>query len=321
MSGRYLVTGAAGLVGFEVVRQLLERGQAVRSVDRFKKAGRADLDALAAVHKGKLEIVAQDLARESAAVRGERWESVFHLAAIVGVAHVRAHPYETLEVNLRSTLNLLDACIERAPGSVVFTSSSENYAGGIEAGALPIPTPEDVPLSISDVTEPRWSYAASKIAGESMLFSAARESRFVPIVVRLHNVYGPRMPPTHAVPEILARCKRKVDPFPLYGPEQTRSFLHVSDCARALLLLHERVKDAAGGIYNIGSGRETRIDELAKLCFDVSGHHPRIEHQPHSPGSVARRVPDVKKLEALGWKQTIKLEDGVAECWRALAGR
>jgi UDP-glucose 4-epimerase/UDP-glucuronate decarboxylase len=300
---------------------LLGRGHSVRSVDRFQKAGRADLVALAAEHKGKLEIVAQDLARESSALRGERWESVFHLAAIVGVAHVRAQPYETLEVNLRSTLNVLDACIERAPGSVIFSSSSENYAGGVADGALPVPTGEDVPLSISDVQEPRWSYAASKIAGESMVFSAARKSAFVPIVVRLHNVYGPRMPPTHAVPEILARCRRKADPFALYGAEQTRSFLHVSDCALALLVLHEKVRDAAGGIYNIGSSRETRIDELAQLCFEVSGHHPRIDLQPHSPGSVARRVPDVTKLEALGWKQTIRLEDGVAECWKVLNAR
>ncbi len=321
MSGRFLVTGAAGLVGFELVRQLLERGRAVRSIDRFKKAGRADLDALAAQYPGRLEIVAQDLARESSAVRGERWESVFHLAAIVGVAYVRAHPYETLDVNLRSTLNVLDACIERAPGSLVFSSSSENYAAGVDAGTLPVPTGEDVPLTISDVQEPRWSYAASKIAGESLVFSAARESAFVPIVVRLHNVYGPRMPPTHAVPEILARCQRKSDPFALYGAEQTRSFLHVSDCARALLVLHEQVKDARGGIYNVGSSRETRIDELAQLCFELSGHHPRIDRQPHSPGSVARRVPDVTKLESLGWKQTIRLEDGVAECWRALAQR
>jgi UDP-glucose 4-epimerase/UDP-glucuronate decarboxylase len=291
----------------------------VRAVDRFKKSSRVDLDALAARFPGRLEIVGQDLARESSALRGERWESVLHLAAIVGVAYVRAHPYETLDVNLRSTLNVLDACLERAPGSVIFSSSSENYAGGIDAGELPIPTPEDVPLSVSDVQEPRWSYAASKIAGESMLFSAARESSFVPLVARLHNVYGPRMPPTHAVPEILARCKQKADPFALYGAEQTRSFLHVSDCASAVLLLHEKVKDKGGGIYHIGSGREIRIEELAQMCFEVSGHHPKIDRQPHSPGSVARRVPDVKKLEALGWKQTIRLEDGLLECWKALA--
>jgi UDP-glucuronate decarboxylase len=318
MSGRFLVTGAAGLVGFEAVRLLCERGHAVRAVDRFKKSPRADLDALAAQHRGRLEIVAADLARDPAPLRGERFESVFHLAAIVGVAYVRAHPYETLDVNLRSTLNVLDACIERAPGSVIFSSSSENYASGVDAGQLPIPTPEAVALSISDVQEPRWSYAASKIAGESMLFSAARESSFVPIVARLHNVYGPRMPPTHAVPEILARCKQKADPFALYGAEQTRSFLHVADCASALLVLHERVTDKSGGIYHIGSGREIRIDALAELCFTVSGHHPKLDRQPHSPGSVARRVPDVRKLEALGWKQTIALEDGLVECWKAL---
>ena len=321
MSGRFLVTGAAGLVGFEAAKLLLERGHAVRTIDRFLKGPRADLDALASQHKGKLEIVAADLARDSAAVRGERWESVFHLAAIVGVAYVRAHPYETLDVNLRSTLNVLDACIERAPGSVIFSSSSENYAAGVDAQQLPIPTPEAVTLSVSDVEEPRWSYAASKIAGESMLFSAARESSFVPIVARLHNVYGPRMPPTHVVPEMLARCKTKTDPFPVYGPEQTRSFLHVSDCARALLVLHEKVQDKSGGIYHIGSGREIRIDELARMCFAVSGHRPKFDNRPHSPGSVMRRVPDVKKLESLGWKQTIALEDGLLECWKSLNAR
>jgi UDP-glucose 4-epimerase/UDP-glucuronate decarboxylase len=319
VSGRFLVTGAAGLVGFEAARLLCERGHSVRAIDRFRKGPRADLDALAARFPGRLEIVAADLARETAALRGERWESVFHLAAIVGVAYVRAHPYETLDVNLRSTLNVLDACIERAPGSVIFSSSSENYAAGVDAGRLPLPTPEGVELGVSDVAEPRWSYAASKIAGESLLFSAAREAAFVPIVARLHNVYGPRMPPTHVVPELLARCRAKTDPFPVYGPEQTRSFLHVSDCASALLVLHEKVREKQGGIYNIGSGREVRIDELARMCFAVSGHHPRFDNKPHSPGSVMRRVPDVRKLEALGWKQTIRLEDGLAECWKALA--
>lgn len=317
MSGRFLVTGAAGLVAFEAVRQLCESGHSVRAVDWFRKGPRADLDALAARHRGRLEIVAQDLARDASCLRGERWESVFHLAAIVGVAYVRAHPYETLDVNLRSTLNVLEACRERAPGSVIFSSSSENYAAGVDAGRLPLPTPENVELGVSDVEEPRWSYAASKIAGESMLFAAAREADFVPIVARLHNVYGPRMPTTHVVPEMLARCQAGTDPFPVYGPAQTRSFLHVSDCARALLVLHEKVA-RPGGIWNIGSGREIRIDELARLCFAVSGHRPKLDERPHSPGSVMRRVPDVRKLESLGWKQTIRLEDGLAECWRAI---
>lgn len=317
MSARCLVTGAAGLVGFEVVRQLLAADRDVRAIDTFKKVGRADLDVLARDAGKRLEIVEQDLARDTSALAGERFDVVFHLAAIVGVAYVRAHPYETLDVNLRSTLNVLDACRRIEPRAVLFTSSSENYAAGVDAGRLPLPTPEGVDLSIADVREPRWSYAASKIAGETAVFAAAREHAFTPIVARLHNVYGPRMPPTHAVPEIMLRCRRKVDPFPIYGPDQTRSFLHVEDAARALILTTERVHGPAGGIFHVGSSREVRIEDLARMIFDVSGHHPRIERHPPSPGSVSRRVPDVTALRALGFEPRIGLEEGLRDCWRS----
>jgi UDP-glucose 4-epimerase/UDP-glucuronate decarboxylase len=197
----------------------------------------------------------------------------------------------------------------------VFASSSENYAWGVERGLVPLPTPEDVVLGVDDVALPRWSYAASKIAGESAVFSAARLGGFVPVIARVHNVYGPRMGPTHVIPELLDRCRRRVDPFPVYGPEQTRSFLHVEDAARAFRLIAGAARGGAGGITNVGSDAETKIDELVRIVLAVTGHRPRIEPKPAPAGSVARRVPDTQKLAQLGFEPRISLEKGVQACW------
>ncbi len=321
MSGprRTLVTGAAGVIGLELARALLERGESVVLADTGRKWGPADMRALAEKHRGRAEVVAADLAREPQALQG-RFDAIFHLAAIVGVRYVSEHPYETLDVNLRSTLNVLDHALETGTQVLMFASSSENYASGVDAGFVPVPTPEQVTLSIADIALPRWSYAASKMAGESAVFAAARQGGFAPVIVRFHNAYGPRMGPTHVIPEFLERCKQRVDPFPVYGPEQTRSFLHVTDAARAVLMAADAAvaDQSRAGIWNVGSGVETRISELAKLVFEVTGHRPKVDPRPAPPGSVARRVPDVSKLAALGFRPEIGLESGLRECWRAL---
>src|SRR5262249_30317587 len=112
--GRYIVTGAGGLIGFELVRQLLIANEMVLAVDVFKKGGRSDLEQLAKKHAGALEIVETDLASDPNAlasissVWGAPVDAIFHFAAIVGVSYVTDHPYETLSVNIRSTLNMLD---------------------------------------------------------------------------------------------------------------------------------------------------------------------------------------------------------------------
>ena len=317
---RHLVTGAAGVIGFDLARALLERGDSVVSVDRGLKGGLDDLHALAARHEGRLELREGDLAGDAALAAG-RFDTVFHFAAIVGVRYVCDHPWETLDVNLRSTLNVLQGCIDAPPKAVFFASSSENYASGADAGTVAIPTPEEVTLSIADVALPRWSYAASKIAGESAVFAAAREGGFAPVVVRFHNVYGPRMGPTHVIPEFLERCRRRTDPFPVFGPEQTRSFLHVEDAARALLAVHDHVRAEPdrGGLYNIGSPLETSVDELARLVFEVTGFHPRVDARPAPEGSVRRRVPDTRKLAALGFAPRIELREGIRACWERAA--
>lgn len=316
---RTLVTGAAGVIGFDLCRHLLAQGRSVVALDTGFKWGLDDLRELVAAHPGRAELVTADLAREPEALEG-RFDAIYHLAAIVGVRYVSEHPYETLEVNLRSTLNLFDHARRSPPRAVMFASSSENYASGVDAGFVPVPTPEDVTLSIGDIALPRWSYAASKIAGESALFAAARDGGFAPVVIRFHNVYGPRMGPTHVVPEFLERCRQGVDPFPVYGPEQTRSFLYVSDAARAVAAIVQAAAadPARGGLWNVGSEVETRIEDLARRVFAVTGHRPAIAPQPAPPGSVSRRVPDVSKLRGLGFRPEVDLDQGLAACWAAL---
>lgn len=317
---RHLVTGAAGVIGFDLTRALLERGDEVVAVDMGKKGGLADLHALGSEHDGRLSVAEVDLTSDTSPVEG-RFDAIFHLAAIVGVKYVTDHPYETMAVNMRTVLGVLDRAIDQGAGAVLFASSSENYASGVDAGTVPVPTPEDITLSVADIELPRWSYAASKIAGESAVFGAARVGGFTPAVVRFHNIYGPRMGPTHVIPEMLERCRNQVDPFPIFGSDQTRSFLHVSDASRALLAVMDTALAGNGGLYNIGCGTETAIGDLARLIFDVTGHHPEVDEKTAPPGSVRRRVPDVSKLSALGFAPEVSLDDGVRGCWEAAADR
>jgi UDP-glucose 4-epimerase/UDP-glucuronate decarboxylase len=331
---RHLVTGAAGVIGFELVRQLLAAGDEVVAVDLFKKGGRADLEKLASEHSGALEILEYDLARSDSlsrtgdraqiddrARRGslprERFDTIFHFAAIVGVRYVMDHPYETVSVNMRSTLSVLDHAVAHGCSSFFFASSSENYASGADAGQVEVPTPENVTLSIADIELPRWSYAASKICGESAVFGAAPLGNFTPVVVRFHNVYGPRMGPTHVIPEMLARCKAKTDPFPIFGAEQTRSFLYIEDAGRALMYVLAAARAKKGGLYNIGAPLETKIGDLAKIVFEVTGHKPKLDLKPAPKGSVQRRVPNIAKIAKLGFAPRVSLLDGVRTCWRA----
>src|SRR5213079_830839 len=145
--------------------------------------------------------------------------------------------------------------------------------GGVDAGLVPVPTPEDVPVTVADVTAPRFAYAISKLLGEAAVLHSGRDV----VVGRFHNVYGPRMGADHVIPELSLRALRRENPFRVYGADQRRAFCHVSDAVEALVRLTS-TQTAWGHIVNIGNdSEETLIEDLVRLILREARFEPALE--------------------------------------------
>ncbi|HWH00864.1 MAG TPA: NAD-dependent epimerase/dehydratase family protein [Pilimelia sp.] len=307
---RALLLGGAGFIGLHLARRLVADGHRVTIVDDFSRGRQdADVDALRA-HES-VEVVSGDLTDPATwAVLPHGWDQIYLLAAVVGVRNVESDPSRVVRINTLVALHLLDWV---APGErVFFASTSEVYAGGVDAGVVPVPTAEDVPVMIRDVTAPRFAYAISKLLGEAAFIHGAKAKGFEAVVGRFHNVYGPRMGADHVIPEMSLRAVRGEDPFRVPGADQFRAFCHVDDAVEAMLRLMA-TPEAAGQIVHIGNDAdETNIADLAKLVLRVAGVSPAVEALPAPPGSVARRCPDLSRLRALtGYEPQVPLEEGV----------
>ena len=128
------------------------------------------------------------------------FDYVYMLAAMVGVDKVNSVPHEVIRVNSLLVINCLEWLRTADCGRVVFTSTSEAYAGTVEAFNVNVPTAESVPLTIQDIAHPRFTYAVTKMLGESGFINYAKQGFFEAVVVRYHNVYGPMMGFRHVIP-------------------------------------------------------------------------------------------------------------------------
>jgi UDP-glucuronate decarboxylase len=308
-----LLLGGAGFIGLHLARRLVKENHAVTIVDDFSR-GRRDHDLTAIRQHANVTVISADLTREEAwrtLPRG--WDQIYLLAAVVGVRNVERDPTRVIRVNTLSALHLLDwvTADDRDP-RIFFASTSEVYAGGVDAGIVPVPTAEDVPVMIADVGAPRFAYAISKLLGEAAFLHAARAKGLKATVGRFHNVYGPRMGADHVIPEMLLRVMNGEDPFRVWGADQYRAFCYVEDAVEAMVRLMNTA-EAVGQIVHIGDDTEpTKIADLATLVLETSGARPNIEPQPAPPGSVARRSPDLSKLRQLtGYEPTVPLAEGV----------
>ncbi len=310
---RVLIVGGAGFIGYHLASRLAADGHTITLADDLSR-GRRDAAVEALCASGQVTLLQADLTSPRALARLPReWDQVYMLAAVVGVRNVETDPERVIRVNTLSVLNLLEWLPARDE-VLFFASTSETYAGSVEAGIVPVPTPEDVPLSVPDVRAPRFAYAASKILGEAAVVHGARSRGYRYVIGRFHNVYGPRMGADHVIPELSLRALGREDPFRLYGARQRRAFCHVSDAVEAMTRV-VATEAAWGQIVNIGNdAEETAIEDLLAMILRLAAFAPAVQQLPAPPGSPARRCPDISRLRALtGYSPKVSLGAGVEE--------
>ncbi len=300
---RYLVTGGAGFIGSHIVRALLQKGADVRVLDNFSTGKRENLEGLT---KG-LEVLEGDLrdaSRVTEAVRGV--EVVFHEAAFVSVPQSMEEPSICFDVNVAGTASLLEAARKAGVRRVVLASSAAVYG---DSDSLPLAEETDLrPLS---------PYAASKRVNEiyGQLYTASFGLEVV--ALRYFNVYGPRQRPDSmyaaAVPIFI---RRLLDgrPVTIFGDGgQTRDLIAVRDVVRANLIAAEHPA-APGRIFNICTGRETRIIELVKVLQDMFPSAPAPVFDAPRPGDIYRSIGSPRNAaELVGFRAGVPLVDGLAE--------
>ncbi len=291
-----LVTGGAGFIGSHLVERLLADGHAVTVMDDLS-TGR--LENLAAV-KGhpKLTLVISKISqcgdlREIVA----RSQSIYHLAAAVGVELVMTSGLRTIETNLRETEVILEAA-SAGKVPILLTSTSEVY-GKSQQEAFS----EEDDLLIGPPHLSRWSYACSKLMDEFLALAHAKEYQTPVVLTRLFNTVGPRQTGQYGMvlPRFIQAARRGA-PLRVYGDgRQTRCFCAVQDTVEALVRL-QNCPAARGEIFNVGSTEEVTIERLAKMVITHLQSRSAIEFIPYekacAPGfqDMLRRKPIVAKL-------------------------
>ena len=305
---KYLVTGGAGFIGSHIVSALLEQGASVRVLDNFSTGRRENIEELTRRFNGHqldvLEGDIRDASRVGEAVRGV--EVIFHEAAFVSVPQSMDEPQECFDVNLTGTSLLFDAARKAGVRRAVVASSAAVYG---ESEALPLV--EETPL------QPKSPYAVTKRVNEMYAELFTNSFNFEVVALRYFNVYGPRQRPDSmyaaAVPIFARRLLdgRSVTVFGDGG--QTRDLINIHDVVRANLIASKH-PDAAGKVFNVCTGIETRLLDLLEVLFDLFPNAPGAEFAPPRAGDIYRSVGSPQKAkDIMGFSAQIPLEDGLKE--------
>jgi UDP-glucose 4-epimerase len=303
VSKRAIVTGGAGFIGSHVADALLADGYEVHVVDDLSSGVAERVPAQAEL--AELDIVDEPRLRE--VFDRVAPEAVYHLAAQASVVASVQDPGRDCDVNVRGTLNVLEAAgAHGAP--VVFTSTG----GALYGDAAPRPTPEDrIPAPLSP-------YGASKWAAEAFVRTWALSSGIPHTVTRLGNVYGPRQSP-HGEAGVVAIFTGAINEGrvpTLYGDgKPTRDYIHVADVVSALLRA-----SGTTGVFNVATGTETDVLTIWRALSATAGVEIEPKLADLRPGELQHSCLDISRAKAeLGWKPEIGIEEGLAMTYRALS--
>ena len=294
---RAIVTGGAGFIGSHVVDALVAQDAEVAVVDSLVHGSKDNVPAAAELHVRDIREPLDDV------FDAVRPEAVFHLAAQADVRVSVERPVEDAEVNVLGTVRILESARKHG-AQVVFSST-----GGAIYGDCTRPAPEDSPC------QPLSPYGTAKLAGEEYLRAFNRLYGTRHIALRYGNVYGPRQDPhgEAGVVAIFLGALLRGEQARIFGDgSQTRDYVYVGDVARATIstIGHE------GGVFNVGTGRETSVTELYELCARVAGSDMPAEHAPARLGELQRSYLDTTlAAETLGFSAMVDIEDGLRSTW------
>jgi len=297
----YLVTGGTGFMGAALTRRLVREGFRVRVLD---DNSRGSLRRMSGIEKD-FDFFQGDIRdAEAVATAARGMDGVFHLAFVNGTEFFYSRPELVLEVGIKGMTNVLDACLKHSIGELILASSAEVYQTPPE-----VPTAEEVPLSIPDVLNPRYSYGAGKLISEVMAVNFGRKHFERVAIFRPHNIYGPDMGWEHVIPQIVLRlrCLLKDAPegplaLPIQGDgTQTRAFCFIEDLVEGLMVR----------IYHIGTMEEVPIARVAELAGAYFGREVRLILGEALAGGTLRRCPDIGKMRALGYEPKVPLAEGL----------
>ncbi|MBI3079216.1 MAG: GDP-mannose 4,6-dehydratase [Deltaproteobacteria bacterium] len=305
-----LITGGAGFIGSHLAEELLGRGATVYAIDNLSTGSIANVEHLKAHPRFHYQV--EDIFNEPVlAELIDRCDTIYHLAASVGVRLIVESPVRTIETNVAGTEIVLRHANKKKK-KVVIASTSEVYGKSAQ-----VPFREEDDLVLGPTKKGRWSYACSKAMDEFLALAYFKEKQLPVVIVRLFNTVGPRQTgrygmviPTFVKQGLLGH------PITVFGDgKQSRCFAHVSDVVKGIADLGEHPR-AVGEIFNLGNDEEVTIEELAGLVRTMTGGRSEIVYIPYSQAyedgfeDMRRRVPDLSRVKGLiGYKPT----QGVSE--------
>jgi len=304
---KVIVTGGAGFIGSYLTELLLSRGYHVIIIDDFSTGKMANIEPL--FKNMRVELIQRSITElPLLQYLFQDVYYVFHQAALSSVPRSVADPLSTNKVNITGTLNVLLAARDNNVKKVIYASSSSVY------GDTPtLPKREDM------VSNPQSPYALTKLVGEYYCRVFHQIYNLPTICLRYFNVYGPRQDSDSqcaaVIPIFIARLSQNKPPI-IYGDGgQTRDFTFVKDVIQANIIGAE--SDACG-IFNIGRGENSTLNDLAKTITDLMGKDLQSEYQPPRVGDVRDSLADISKARAIGYEPQYSLDKGLRETIKRL---
>jgi dTDP-glucose 4,6-dehydratase len=300
-----LVTGAGGFIGSHLAERLVEEGARVRALVHYNGAGTwgwLDRSPLAGEMEVSLgDVRDKDLVRQATKGQGV----VFHLAALIAIPYSYQAPESYVQTNVVGTLNVLQAARDEGVSRVVHTSTSEVYG-----------TARQVPIDESHPLQAQSPYAASKVAADKLVESFWLSFGLPAVTVRPFNTFGPRQSARAVIPAIIAQCLRG-SVVRLGSLHPTRDLNYVADTVEGFLRA-ATAPQAVGGTFNLGSGQEISIGDLARRIAGLMGR--KIEIQTDE-SRVRPKASEVERLladsrlarEILGWRSGVTLDEGLRQ--------